>query len=86
MQHQRRMKEIALNNSGKKEVADVTGKVKLENQDKAAYNQSRMIEQKRDRALPLTEIYSSPDGNLQEEAPMPETDENMENPLPNILR
>ena len=86
MQHQRRMKEIALNNSGKKEVADVTGKVKLENQDKAAYNQSRMIEQKRDRALPLTEIYSSPDGTLQEEAPMPETDENMENPLPNILR
>ena len=80
MNHQRRMKEIALNNSGKKEVADVSGKIKLDSQDKSAYNQSRLVEQKRDRALPLTEV----------EAPSPPQqqmgEENIDNPLPNILR
>ena len=80
MNHQRRMKEIALNNSGKKEVADVSGKIKLDSQDKAAYNQSRLVEQKRDRALPLTELEvpSQPQQQMEEE--------NIDNPLPNILR
>ena len=80
MNHQRRMKEIALNNSGKKEVADVSGKIKLDSQDKAAYNQSRMIEQKRDRALPLTELETPSSSQQQME------EENIDNPLPNILR
>ena len=80
MNHQRRMREIALNNSGKKEVADVSGKIKLDSQDKAAYNQSRLVEQKRDRALPLTEVEvpSQPQQQMGEE--------NIDNPLPNILR
>lgn len=77
MNHQRRMKEIALNNSGKKEVADVSGKVKLESQDKQAYNQSRLLEQKKDRILPLTEL--DPD-------PVPAPQEEEVNPLPNILK
>ena len=79
MQHQRRMKEIALNNSGKKEVADVSGKVKLESQDRAAYNQSRIVEQKRDRALPLTAV--DPIQDLP-----PQIQENVNNPLPNIFK
>jgi hypothetical protein len=79
MNHQRRMKEIALNNSGKKEVADVSGKIKLDSQDRAAYNQSRLLEQKKDRVLPLTELESDP--------PQPEVEEeNIDNPLPNILK
>jgi len=73
MNHQRRMKEIALNNSGKKEVANVSGKIKLDSQDKAAYNQSRIVEQKRDRALPLTELEPEPTAppQIQEDNPMP---------------
>ena len=68
MQHQRRMQEIALNNEGKKEVADVSGKVKLKGQDKAAVTQSRLIEQKRDRALPITEgNISAPEEDLSPE-------------------
>ena len=55
MQHQRRMEEIALNNSGKKEVASVTGEVKLKSQEKSAVTQSRLIEQKRDRAIPISD-------------------------------
>ena len=55
MQHQRRMEEIALNNSGKKEVASVTGEVKLKSQEKSAVTQSRLIEQKRDRAVPISD-------------------------------
>ena len=81
MNHQRRMKEIALNNSGKKEVADVSGKIKLDAQDKQAYNQSRMIEQKRDRALPLTDVMADPN--------MPEAIQKSgpkQNPIPNILK
>ena len=78
MNHQRRMKEIALNNSGKKEVADVSGKIKLESQNKAAYNQSRIVEQKRDRALPLSQLEEMPENNEQEPNPL--------NPLPNILK
>jgi len=81
MNHQRRMKEIALNNSGKKEVADVSGKIKLDSQDKQAYNQSRMIEQKRDRALPLTEVMPDPNmpDAIQKAGPK-------QNPIPNILK
>ena len=68
MQHQRRMQEIALNNEGKKEVADVSGEVKLKGQDKAAITQSRLIEQKRDRALPITEgNISAPEEDLSPE-------------------
>ncbi len=74
-QHQRRMKEIALNNSGKEKVANVSGEVKLKAQDKSAYNQSRIVEQKRDRALPLSQLEE-----------MPQVEENPENPIPNILK
>jgi len=58
----------------------VSGKIKLDSQDKAAYNQSRLVEQKRDRALPLTEVEvpSQPQQQMGEE--------NIDNPLPNILR
>ena len=75
MNHQRRMQEIALNNSGKKEVADVTGKIKLESQSKSAYDQSRIVEQKRDRALPLSQLEKPAEEEI-----------NPENPLPNILK
>ena len=75
MQHQRRMKEIALNNSGKEKVANVTGEVILKAQDKSADNQSRIVEQKRDRALPLSQLEE-----------MPQVEENPENPIPNILK
>ena len=68
MQHQRRMQEIALNNSGKEKVASVSGEVKLKGQDKAAITQSRLIEQKRDRALPITEEnISAPEEDLSPE-------------------
>jgi alpha-glucosidase (family GH31 glycosyl hydrolase) len=77
LNHQRRMKEIALNNSGKKAVADVSGKIKLDSIDRSAYNQSRLVEQKRDRALPLTELEPDP-------VSPPEMTE--QNPIPNILR
>ena len=84
-QHIRRMEEIKLNNTGKETVAGASGKVKLESQDKAAYNQSRMIEQKRDRALPLSQ--------LEKTNKIPETEEggvvaeeNPENPIPEILK
>tara|TARA_R100000231_G_scaffold98311_1_gene73421 strand:+ start:3693 stop:6155 length:2463 start_codon:yes stop_codon:yes gene_type:complete len=77
LNHQRRMKEIALNNSGKKAVADVSGKIKLDSIDRSAYNQSRLVEQKRDRALPLTEL--EPD-------PMSPAEMTEQNPIPNILR
>ena len=69
------MKEIALNNSGKEKVANVSGEVKLKSQDKSAYNQSRIVEQKRDRALPLSQLEE-----------MPQVEENPENPIPNILK
>ena len=74
-QHQRRMEEIALNNSGKEKVANVSGEVKIKSQDKSAYNQSRIVEQKRDRALPLSQLEE-----------MPTVEENPENPIPNILK
>lgn len=81
MNHQRRMKEIALNNSGKKDVADVSGKIKISNQDKAAYNQSRIIEQKRDRALPLTEVQPDPGSPR-----VMQEDGSKQNPIPDILK
>tara|TARA_Y100001938_G_scaffold62196_1_gene86576 strand:+ start:4013 stop:6487 length:2475 start_codon:yes stop_codon:yes gene_type:complete len=81
-QHQRRMAEIELNNTGKQSVASTTGKVKLEAQDKQAYNQSRMIEQKRDRALPLSQLEDPP----KKEEPVQELPESVENPIPEILK
>ena len=87
VQHKRRLAEIQLNNTGKMGVANASGKVKLESQDKAAYNQSRMIEQKRDRALPLSQLEAGP----KKEAPpikegMQPAPSNAENPLPEILK
>mgnify|MGYP003133899472 CR=1 FL=1 len=77
--HQRRMAEIQLNNTGKVEVAAKAGDVKLKSQDKQAYNQSRMIEQKRDRALPLSQLESANE-NIEQEVGTPE------NPMPNSLK
>ena len=77
--HQRRMAEIQLNNTGKVEVATQSGQVKLESQDKQAYNQSRMIEQKRDRALPLSQLEAT------QESPLDGVG-TPENPIPNNLK
>ena len=79
MNHQRRMAEIQLNNTGKVQVATKSGDVKLKSQDKQAYNQSRMIEQKRDRALPLSQLETP----QQQEGPSVGTPEN---PMPNSLK
>ena len=73
------MAEIQLNNTGKVEVAAKAGDVKLKSQDKQAYNQSRMIEQKRDRALPLSQLESANE-NIEQEVGTPE------NPMPNSLK
>ena len=68
MQHQRRMEEIALNNSGKEKVASVSGEIKLKNQERSAVTQSRLIEQKRDRAVPITdETVKMPEEDLSPE-------------------
>tara|TARA_R110000824_G_scaffold21431_3_gene79852 strand:+ start:501 stop:2990 length:2490 start_codon:yes stop_codon:yes gene_type:complete len=87
VQHKRRLAEIQLNNTGKVNVAGASGNVKLESQDKAAYNQSRMIEQKRDRALPLSQLETGP---KKETPPAKEGEQaapsNVENPLPEILK
>jgi hypothetical protein len=77
--HKRRMAEIQLNNTGKVQVATKSGDVKLKSQDKQAYNQSRMIEQKRDRALPLSQLEQK-ESNPLEDIGTPE------NPLPENLK
>ena len=77
--HQRRMAEIQLNNTGKVQVATKSGDVKLKSQDKQAYNQSRMIEQKRDRALPISQLEKK------EENPLSDVG-TPENPLPENLK
>tara|TARA_R110002020_G_scaffold182743_10_gene378491 strand:- start:1509 stop:3971 length:2463 start_codon:yes stop_codon:yes gene_type:complete len=77
-QHQRRMAEIQLNNTGKVQVADTTGSVKIKTQDKQAYNQSRMVEQKKDRVLPLSQ--------LEEPLKNVESENNPQNPIPNNLK
>lgn len=77
--HLRRMAEIQLNNTGKVEVATQSGQVKLKAQDKQAYNQSRMIEQKRDRALPISQLENTP------QSPMDGVG-TPENPIPNNLK